>query len=51
MNYAIRTLQEEVEMIKRSLSNFDKDHHPKYYKEKEGIIQGLENAINYLQKK
>lgn len=48
MNYAIQILKEEIEMIKRSLNNFDEEHYPAYHKEKTIKIKGLEKAIETL---
>tara|TARA_R110002153_G_scaffold241842_1_gene397020 strand:- start:1012 stop:1203 length:192 start_codon:yes stop_codon:yes gene_type:complete len=48
MKYSIKILEEEKAMMKKCLSNWDKEHYPEAHKERMGRLKDLDEAIEIL---
>ena len=50
MKYSIQILEEEKAIIKKCLTNWDKEHYPEAHKERNARIKDLDKAIETLKK-
>ena len=48
MKYSIKILEEEKAMMKKCLSNWDKEHYPEAHKERMGRVKDLDEAIRII---
>jgi len=51
MNYAIKILEKEYELIEKCLSNWDLEKYPEARKERNDKLKDLTKAIEYLKSK